>query len=69
MRRFLLALPVLLAACQSAPTPPTAPKANAAELLQVSRFRTPLYFLEAPLFDPEVTPWIPQRFLDEVRAV
>lgn len=68
MRRFLLALPVLLAACQSAPPPPPAPKANAAELLQVSRFRTPLYFLEAPLFDPEVTQWIPQRFLDEVRA-
>ena len=68
MRRILLALPVLLlVACQSVPLPPPAPKANAAQLLQASQFRTPLYYLEAPLYDPDVKEWIPQRFLDEVR--
>jgi hypothetical protein len=68
MRRILLALPVLLlAACQSVPLPPPVPKANATQLLQASQFRTPLYYLEAPLYDPDVKEWIPQRFLDEVR--
>jgi hypothetical protein len=69
MRRILPLLSVLLlAACQSVPLPPPVPKANAAELLQASRFRTPLYYLETPLYDPDVTQWIPQRFLDEVRG-
>lgn len=69
MRRILPLLSVLLlAACQSVPLPPPVPKANAAELLQASRFRTPLYFLETPLYDPDVTQWIPLRFLDEVRG-
>lgn len=33
----------------------------------VSQFRTPLFYLEAPLYDPEVKEWIPQTFLDEVQ--
>ncbi|HEX5360951.1 MAG TPA: DUF2059 domain-containing protein [Fluviicoccus sp.] len=69
MRRLLPLLSVLLlAGCQSVPVPPPVAKANAAELLQASRFRTPLYYLETPLYDPDVTQWIPQRFLDEVRG-
>ncbi|MBK6756597.1 MAG: hypothetical protein IPG70_02700 [Moraxellaceae bacterium] len=38
------------------------PQANAAQLVQVSQFRTPLFYLEAPLYDPEVKEWIPQKF-------
>lgn len=73
MTRTLLALSFLgLAACQTAPqqatiisSPP--PHANINQLLTVSQFRTPLFYLEAPLYDPEVKEWIPQKFLDEVQ--
>lgn len=59
----------LLSACQSVSTPvtPLPPPANAAQLLQATEFRTPLLYLEAPLYDPEVQEWIPQQFLDEVQ--
>lgn len=68
MRRVLILMSVLgLAACQSVPVPPPAPRAHAPQLLEATQFRTPLFFLEAPLYDPEVTQWIPRRFLDEVR--
>lgn len=53
-----------LVACQATPTQITqAPHANINQLLTVSQFRTPLFYLEAPLYDPEVKEWIPQKFL------
>jgi hypothetical protein len=60
---------IFLTACQSVPTPliTAPPQANAAQLVQVSQFRTPLFYLEAPLYDPEVKEWIPQKFLDQVQ--
>lgn len=70
MRRILPLLSVLLlTACQSVPTPPppAPPVVNIGQLLQSSQFRAPLYFLEAPLYDPDVRQWIPQRFLNGVR--
>lgn len=59
---------LLLSACHSVPSIPPPPQANAAELLQASQFRTPLFYLEAPLYDPEVQEWIAQNFLDDVKA-
>ena len=57
-----------LVACQATPTQITqAPHANINQLLTVSQFRTPLFYLEAPLYDPEVKEWIPQKFLDDVK--
>lgn len=57
-----------LVACQATPTQITqAPHANINQLLTASQFRTPLFYLEAPLYDPEVKEWIPQKFLDDVK--
>ncbi len=64
---FLLSF-FALTACQTLPSPPLPPQANASQLLQASQFRTPLLYLEAPLYDPEVQEWIPQRFLDQVQT-
>lgn len=66
----LLLLVAGLSACQTAPktpSPPPAPTANAQQLLDATHFRMPLHYLEAPLYDPEVKEWIPQRFLDNVQ--
>lgn len=73
MARTLLALSFLgLVACQTVPqqtadkSPPPL-HANVSQLLTVTQFRTPLFYLEAPLYDPEVKEWIPQKFLDDVQ--
>ena len=71
--KFCIVLSFLtLAACQTAPQQttvivPPPPHANINQLLTVSQFRTPLFYLEAPLYDPEVKEWIPQKFLDDVQ--
>ncbi len=74
MRRLLPVLPILLlTACHTlpkAPVAPVPPRVNTPDLLTATHFRAPLAYLEAPLYDPDVTEWIPQHFLDEVaRAI
>jgi hypothetical protein len=57
-----------LSACHTIPTPPPSPpSANAIKLLQISQLRTPLLYLEAPVYDSEVQEWIPKRFLEKVQ--
>lgn len=56
-----------LSACHTIPTTPLPPSANAIKLLQVSQLRTPLLYLEAPIYDSEVQEWIPKRFLEKVQ--
>ena len=59
---------ILLSACHSIPpSPSTLPPANTAQLLQVSQLRTPLLYLETPIYDSEVQEWIPKRFLEKVQ--
>ena len=67
MKKLFALSVIFLTACQSVPTPLPPPQANAAQLVQVSQFRTPLFYLEAPLYDPEVKEWIPQKFLNQVQ--
>lgn len=59
----------LLSACQTAPTvvaPPPAPLISPEQLFKASQLQTPLLFLQAPLYDPEIREWIPQNFLTKV---
>ncbi len=64
---FLFILLISLTACHTVPSTPLPPQANAAQLVQVTEFKTPLLYLEAPLYDPDIQEWIPQKFLDEVQ--
>ena len=47
--------------------PPVSATLTAQKLLQVSQLRTPLLYLEAPIYDSEVQEWIPKRFLEKVQ--
>ncbi len=67
---FSLGFILLITACQHQQVAPVAPIATsvvAQQLLQTSQFRTPLLYLEAPLYDSEVQEWIPKRFLESVQ--
>lgn len=68
MKYLLPLVALLISACHTVPSVPPPPQANAAELLQATQFRTPLLYLQAPLYDPELQEWIPQQFIDEVLA-
>lgn len=69
MKKLLPLIAALLSACSTTPTilSSQTPQVNAAQLVQVSQFRTPLFYLEAPLYDPELKEWIPQKFLNQVQ--
>ncbi len=67
----MLVLASCLTACQhqvlSPIIPPVSATIQAQKLLEVSQLRTPLLYLEAPIYDSEVQEWIPKRFLDKVQ--
>ena len=74
MRRMLATLLLVssLTACQHQALhqpiiPPVSATLTAQKLLQVSQLRTPLLYLEAPIYDSEVQEWIPKRFLEKVQ--
>lgn len=72
MKRLFTTLILLscLSACQHQQIAAIAPISTsivAQKLIQTSQLRTPLLYLEAPLYDSEVQEWIPKRFLDSVQ--
>jgi hypothetical protein len=73
MRRTLATLLLVssLTACQHQAIQPIIPPVSATltaqKLLNISQLRTPLLYLEAPIYDSEVQEWIPKRFLEKVQ--
>ena len=73
MRRMLATLLLVssLTACQHQAIQPIIPPVSATltaqKLLNISQLRTPLLYLEAPIYDSEVQEWIPKRFLEKVQ--